>query len=71
MIIIEAMIVSFLLLTKRVGLLNLLHCLNALEGLKQNRHASKVLACVIGDIVAIVIGISFRHFDFAVDNVSF
>ena len=70
MIIIEAMTISFLFLTKRMGLLNLFHCSVALEGVK-NGYSPKALTCVTGNISSVVVRVSFRHFNFAVDNVSF
>jgi hypothetical protein len=69
MIIVEAMTISFLFLTKRIGLLNLFHCSIALEGVK-NGYSPKVLTSVTGKIASVVVRVSFRHFDFAVDNVS-
>ena len=70
MIVIEAMTISFLFLTKRIGLLDLFHCSVDLEGVK-NGYPPKVLACVTGKIASVVVRVSFRHFNFAVDNVSF
>jgi hypothetical protein len=69
MIIIEAMTISFLLLTKRMGLPDLTRCSNALESIKKYA-CTKGLTSVTGKIASVVVRVSFRHFDFPVDNVS-